>query len=107
MWQEYIADNSRKSAELINSIIIGPYLETKLWDSTSLEVSLQQGRPSPQCHLPQNRNSHVFAEFTHSPIFTKMTFSVYFSSPYFYHNTFMHHSLHVGLLDAPVLQWTL
>src|SRR6218665_2699404 len=107
MWQEYIAGNSRKSAELINSIIIGPYLETKLWDSTSLEVSLQQGRPSPQWHLPQNKNSHVFAEFTHSSYFHKNDVFVYFSSSYFYHNTFMHHSLHVGLLDAPVLQWTL
>src|SRR6218665_709054 len=102
-----IAGNWRKSAELINSIIIDPYLESKLWDSISLEVLLQHGRPSPnviyhKTGIPmfsQNSNRSI------PPIFRKITFSVYFSSSYFYQHTFMHHSLHV--LDAPVLQWTL
>jgi len=26
---------------------------------------------------------------------------VFFVSPYFYHDAFMHHTMHVGLLDAP------
>ena len=93
-----IAGNSRKSAELINSIIIGPILRNKIMGFklfNQLRGLASAGASIPQCHLPQNRNSHVFAEFTHSPIFTKITFSVYFSSPYFYHDTFMLHSLHV------------
>jgi len=27
-----------------------------------------------------------------------------FVSPYFYHDAFMHHTMHVGLLDAPALE---
>src|SRR6218665_180617 len=96
-----IAGNSRESAELINSIIIGPYLETKLWGSTRGLASAGASIPlmsfTTEQEFPCFRRIHTF------PIFTKITFSMYFSSPYFYHDTFMHHSLHV--LDAPVLQW--
>src|SRR6218665_2383477 len=70
-----IAVNSRMSAELINNIIIGPYiLSYKIVGFNQLRGLASAGASIPQCHLthlPQNRNSHVFAEFTHSPYFHK------------------------------------